>query len=399
LGLWSSAFSLAQVRADTPACERRIHFNNAGSALPPLVVQHAVRDHLELEASLGGYEAADRAASSIEATYAHIAEMLGGHPSEIALFESATRAWEGALRSIPFERGQRILVSKAEYGSNYIALLHAARTFGLRLEPVPNDEHGALDVDALGTMVGDDVALIAVTHVPVNEGLVNPAAAIGHIARAHGILYLLDACQSAGHLPLDVETLGCDFLTACGRKYLRGPRGTGFLWVRGESMRRLEPSALDLYSGRLTSDACYQVRPGARRLEPWECHVAGRIGLGVAVKYALSLGIAATYAHTQALAAHLRAQLALIPRVRVRDRGWDLCGIASFTVDGVAGPRVQGYLAEKNVNVRVIGSEGAVLNMTERDLPEIVRASVHYYNTAEEVDTVCGALRDLVRAE
>jgi selenocysteine lyase/cysteine desulfurase len=383
---------LLRVRADTPGASRLIHFNNAGAALPPALVLDAVLGHLRLEAEIGGYEAEDRAAATIERTYAAIAALINAAPDEIALIENATRAWDMAFYGLGLGPGDRVLTGTNEYASNVLAFLHV----GAEVVVVPDDDAGQVDVDALERLADERVKLIALTHVPTNGGLVNPAEAVGRIARARGIPFLLDACQSAGQLALDVERLHCDMLSATGRKYLRGPRGTGFLYVRRAMLERLRPPMIDLHAAAWTAPDRYELRPDARRFENWESYVAGRIGLGVAVDYALALGLEAIEARVTGLAETLRSGLAAIGGVRVRDRGTRRCGIVSFTTPGDDPQGLQRALRARGVNTTVSSVASTRFDMERRGLARVNRASVHYYNTEEEIDRFCRLLAELI---
>jgi len=386
------AFDLERARRDTPGCARVVHFNNAGAALPPTPVTEAVLRHLTLEAEIGGYEAAARARDAIDHVYDAVARLLHCRPDEVAIVENATRAWDMAFYSLRFEKGDRILTAKAEYASNFIAFLQVARRTGALVEVIPDDAHGQVSVKALQDMLNARVKLVAITHVPTNGGLVNPAAAIGRVARAAGVPYLLDACQSAGQMPLDVNELGCDMLSATGRKYLRGPRGTGFLYVRRGLVESLEPPLLDLHAATLVAHDRYEIRPDARRFENWESYVAGKIGLGVAVDYALGWGLDAIRDRVYALAAGLRARLGAVAGVTVRDVGAERCGIATFTKAGREPGTIKQTLLAQGINVHVSAAGDSRLEVESREQTGVVRASVHYYNSEDEIERLCAAL-------
>ncbi|YCK36591.1 aminotransferase class V-fold PLP-dependent enzyme [Actinomadura sp. ATCC 39365] len=384
---------MARARLDTPGCAEVVHLNNAGAALAPAPVLDAVIGHLRLEGRLGGYEAAAVAAPQVNAVYDAIARLIGCLPDEIAVVENATRAWDMAFYALRFGPGDRILTSRAEYASNVIAFLQVASRTGARVEVVDDDEHGQLSVRDLERRLAADVKLVAVTHVPTQSGLVNPAAEIGRLTRAAGVPFLLDACQSVGQLPVDVRQLGCDLLSATGRKFLRGPRGTGFLYVSKRLADTLEPPFLDLHAATWTGQDTYEIRSGARRFENWEANYAAKIGLGVAVDYALSWGVEAIAERVTALAARLRRRLGELPRVTVQDRGQRLCGIVTFTVDGESAADVHRRLSAAGINTSVSAVTSARYDLGERGLAAVVRASVHYYNTDEEVDALCAALQ------
>ncbi len=383
---------VARARADTPGCGDVVHLNNAGAALPTRVVLDTVIDHLELEARVGGYMASDLVAERSSAVYTSVAALVGASPDEIALVENATRAWDMVAYSLgaSFAPGDRVLTSQAEYASNVIALLQLGRRTGASVEVVPDDESGQLDVDALEDMLDERVRLVAMSWIPTQGGLVNPAAAVGAVTRAAGVPYLLDACQAAGHLPIDVDALGCDFLSATGRKYLRAPRGTGFLYVRHDWIDRLDPPFLDVHAAQWAPGDEVVVRADARRFESWERSVANQLGLGAAVEYALALGVDQIAARVIGLAASLREQLASVPGLTLHDRGVERCGIVTFTVDAVDPAELAAMLRAQHINISVSTIDFARYDFEARGLTAVARASVHYYNTDEELDAARG---------
>ncbi len=387
------------VRADTPGVAHVAHFNNCGSALMPRPVLDAMQAHLVREAEIGGYEAEDEAADALQAVYASLARLLGADAGEIALVENATRAWDMVVYGLRFEAGDRILTAQAEYASNYLAFLQLERRLGVRVTAVPDDAAGQLDVDALERMVDDRTRLIAVTHVPSGGGLVNPAAAIGRVARAHGVPFLLDACQSVGQMPVDVNELSVDILSATSRKFLRGPRGVGFLYVRRALAETLEPAMVDLRAATWVAPDRYALRPAARRFETFEGHVAGRLGLGVAVDYALDIGLKHIRRRVFGLADRLRAGLAALPGVTVRDTGALRCGIVTFTLDGHQPDAIRRRLGAERINVSTSTAATALLDFRARGLDAVVRAGVHYYNTEDEVERLLDALARLAHGD
>jgi len=392
------ALDIASLRAETPGVAARIHFNNAGAALMPAPVVDVMVDHLRREAEIGGYEAADEAEGRLDRVYESVARLLGAASDEIALTLNATVAWQMGFYSLPLRAGDRILTARAEYAANYVAFLQVAKRTGAMIEVIPDDADGVLDPAALERMIDKRVRLIAMTWVPTNGGLVNPAAAVGRIARAYDIPYLLDACQAVGQMPVDVDALGCDMLSAPGRKFLRGPRGTGFLYIRRALLQRLEPPLIDHFGAPWVAPDRYELRPDARRYETWENNYAARLGLGVAIDYALALGIDAIGERARALASRLRAALRSIPGVTVHDLGPDPAAIVTFSVRGMAAEEVKQALADARVNVTISDPASTLLDATARSLPNIVRASPHYYNTDEEVDQVAGQVERLAAA-
>jgi selenocysteine lyase/cysteine desulfurase len=384
---------LERARHETPGCQHVTHLNNAGASLMPDPVLRGVTDHLELEARIGGYEAAALREEAWHHTYDAIATLINCHRDEIAVVENATRAWDMGFYGLRFASGDRILTSATEYGSNYLAYLQTTQRTGASVEVVPSDECGEVSLDRLADMLDERVNLVAITHVPTNGGLVNPAEGVGEITREAGVPFLLDACQSVGQMPLDVERIGCDMLAATGRKFLRGPRGTGFLYARRELIGRIEPPFIDVRSAEWTGRDAYRWRSDARRFESWETNYATKIGLGAAVDYALEWGLGDIRDHDYSLAARLRARLRELPRVEVLDLGRDPCAIVTFTIAGTDPRAVARKLSERRINVSVSTIEDTRLDMEARGRESWVRASVHYFNTEHEIAELADAVQ------
>ncbi len=389
-------FDIDRARHETPGCADTIHFNNAGSSLMPQPVLDTTIAYLQLEAQSGGYEAAEQQQAQLQHAYEAAATLLNCAPNEIAFIENATRAWDMAFYSIPFKPGDRILTAMSEYASNYIAYLQITKRTGAIVEPIPDDEHGQISISALRAAIDERVKLISITHVPTSGGLVNPIAEIGKIARDAGILYLVDACQSVGQMPIDVQKIGCDMLSTTGRKYLRGPRGTGLLYVRQHILEKLEPPFLDLHAATWTAPDHYSMRSDARRFETWETNYAGKIGLATAIDYALGWGLDSIWRRIKTLSYQLRTGLAILPGVIIRDQGITQCGIVTFTVDGVDPATIKQHLANRHINTSVAVRSSTLLDLQARGIETMLRASIHYYNTEDEIALLCSSIAELL---
>jgi selenocysteine lyase/cysteine desulfurase len=382
------------MRAKTPGCWGNVmHLNNAGASLMPSPVLEAIKGHLDLESRIGGYEAAVEAADAIEGFYLHLAAMIGGHPDEIAFLDSATRAWLAVFHAMDWKPGDVVLTARSEYNANMVSFLHAQRRHGIELQLVPDAEDGTIDLVALAAMIGPRTRLICLSHMPTNDGLINPAAMVGQIAAAHGIPFLLDACQSAGQMPLDVSALGCTMLSATGRKYMRGPRGTGFLWVRRDWLDRLVPHALDIRSASWSGVNEYEIAADARRFELWEASIAGQIGLGSAARYALEVGIEPMWNRIRTLAEHLRSALSELNGITVHDRGTERSGIVTFSHAVLSSPEIVARLRSvHSINTSVSACQLTRFALISAGTTHMVRASIHAYNTVEELDALIEAL-------
>lgn len=385
-------FDIDRARKETPGCANVLHFNNAGAALIPAPVIEAVNGHFLLEITRGGYEAADLKSDDLQQFYTSASRLIHCQPSEIAYIENATRAWDMAFYSLTFKPGDKILTAIAEYASNYLPFLQIAKKTGATIEVIQNDASGQLSLADLEKKMDSSVKLIAITHIPTNGGLINPATEVGKIARAANVFYLLDATQSVGQMPIDVQAIGCDALCATGRKYLRGPRGTGFLFVSNRVLQSMDPPFIDLHAAHWKNRNDYELASDARRFETWETNYSNKLGLKAAIDYALSWGLESTWERVRFLGDRLRDKLRAIPGVKVHDLGERKCGIVTFTVHSLIPQEVRKKLQEQNINVSVSLAEYSRLDMDQRGLTALVRSSVHYYNTEEELDRFCEAV-------
>lgn len=387
---------IQQIRSRFPGTRHVNHLIASGAGLMSAEVTEAITDHLRLEQQIGGYEAHAAHADALNAVYSDVARLLNAEADEIALVENATVAWCQAFHSLPMKRGDRVITCEAEYAANYVSLLQRQRRDGIEIDVVPSTATGEIDLQALASLIGERTTLIAITWIPTNGGLVNPAAAVGRIARAHGITYLLDACQAVGQMPVDVQELQCDFLSATGRKFLCGPRGTGFLYVRKRRLPELEPIMIDHFAAPWTRRDQYTLRDDARRFETWENAYALRAGLGVAVRQALELGLDEIRRRAWALAGHTRRELATLPGCSLQDIGTQQCAIVSFSIDGVDPMEAVARLREQHINIGASSPDSTRLDAEARSLPVVLRMAPHYYNTEQEVEQAVAALKGLI---
>ncbi|MFE9425914.1 aminotransferase class V-fold PLP-dependent enzyme [Kitasatospora sp. NPDC006697] len=392
---------LAALRADTPGCEAVIHFNNAGAGLMPRPVVQAMLDHLQLEAAIGGYEASATRAAEVADFHASIAELLGTGPGNIAFAGSATHAYTKALSAIDFHPGDVILTTRNDFVSNQIAFLALRKRHGVEIVHAPDHPDGrGVDVDAMAALMRTHrPRLVAVTHVPTNSGLVQPVAEIGRRCRELDLLYLVDACQSVGQYPLDVEEIGCDLLTATCRKFLRGPRGSGFLYVSDRALAAgYEPLHIDMHGARWVAPGQYRPVDTAARFEEWEFPYATVLGCAAAVRYALRVGLEPVARRTPALAARLRGQLAAVPGIRTLDGGPAPAALVTFTIEGWEAGPFKAAMDARGINSALSYREFAQFDFADKAVEWCLRLSPHYYNTEDEVDAVAAAVAELARS-
>lgn len=388
-----NALQIQEFRKETDGTKHVIHLNNAGASLPPNVVRDEVVNYLNEEALLGGYELNRKYAHELAQTYDELSKLIGAAPSEIALVENATVAWRSAFYAVNWKEGDEVICNVSDYASNYLSYLHHPAKPVIKV--LPNNVNGDERVDLLADMITEKTKLVSITHMPTNSGHVAPVESIGKVCKEKGVLFLLDACQSLGQYPIDVSKIQCDMLSATGRKYLRGPRGTGFLYVSRKVLDKVDPIMIDLHAAEWTGEYSYSIRNDARKFENWEGNRANQMGLKTAAAYASSVGLTMIWEQVQNLADYTRESFAQLGHVHCHDQGSGLSGIVSFTVDKHPAAELVQKLWEQGINLSWNGRSNTYLDMTAKRIEEIVRCSVHYYNTKEEIDQLVNALKKM----
>lgn len=390
--------SVRRWRRDTPGAEVRIHLNNAGASLMPRPVLEAMQRHLDLEAQIGGYEAADEVADRVRETYALTGRLIGAGPENVAIVENATVAVSQALSAFEFQRGDVLVTTWSDYTSNQLMYLSLARRLGIEVLRADDLPEGGVDPDSVRRLVAHPrCRLVSLTWIPTNSGLVQAAEEVGEICEAAGVPYLIDACQAVGQLPIDVRRLRCDYLAATARKFLRGPRGLGFLYVSDRATARGDyPLFVDMRGAGLVDPEKFVLSAGARRFENWEYSYALVLGLGEAARYALDAGVEITGARTQELAAEVRERVGALPGVRLADRGSRLCAIITAEIAGRKAEDLVRRLRQAGINTSAAQLGDGPRNAPEAGAISILRISPHYFNTREEIAGAVSALEEIL---
>lgn len=378
---------------DTPGCAEWNHLNNAGSALPPRSVTAAMVDYLQAESRRGGYELARERHHTISQYYSTLGAFLKLPANHVAYTYSATHAYARALSCIPFETGDVILTSTNDYVSNQLAFMSLKKRWGVNYVRVADQPTGGIDLEDLEDKIRTlHPRLVSVTHVPTNSGLIQEVTGVGQLCQTYGIWYLLDACQSVGQMPLDFPAMGCDFLCGTFRKFLRGPRGAGFLAVSERVLKSaLTPLFVDLQGADWDSLDGFTIKPSAARFEEWESNYATVVGATACLDYASKVGLSLIQERSFGLAAMLRQKASELPGVRILDHGAALSAIVTITLP--SGPDgLIAHLQAERINASLAPYTAAFMDMRRKQADWLLRLSPHYYNSEEEIEQVVEVL-------
>ncbi len=393
------ADTVTRLRRDTPGVSGVVHLNNAGAALPSVQTLDAQIAHLRVEASVGGYEAKNAASEALAAVRTSAARLMNASPDEIAIPTSDTAGWAKVFWGFAFGGGfadrRRVVIDRIFYNSHYLSLLQAKKQFGIEIVVAPSDPSGRVDVDRFAALLDERVALVSMTMAPTHSGIVNPVALVGAHTKTAGVPYFVDGCQALGQLVVDVEAIGCDALTGTGRKWLRGPRGTGLLYVRRSIQDRCDPPGIDGTSAVWESASSYSLASGAARFEEFETSSAGQLGLGVAIDQALALGPDVISERVQYLANRLRSELARRERVTVQETAGVCSGIVTFLVEGVTPAEIVAAASREGINMNASSAPWARLDLEARGVTGVARVAPHVYNTEDELDRLLAVIDTL----
>lgn len=376
----------------------KIFLNNAGSSLMPQVVLDSMINYLHQEEQFGGYEVANRNAELLEQFYDETAKLINCKSSNIAFATSATDAYAKALSSIVFKEGDVIITTVDDYISNQIVFISLQKKLNVKVIRTKNLSDNELDLVDLEHLIKEHrPKLVAVTHIPTNSGLIQNVESVGKICRQYDVLYLVDACQSVGQLVVDVEKIGCDFLTATGRKFMRGPRGTGFLYVSDKILEQnYAPLLLDMRGANWSEFDDYELFKTAKRFEHWEISYASLLGLMEATKYANAVGMKEIENYNRKLSEKLRQNLKN-NGFNIWDWGNNLSSIVTFSGPDGDLENIQKVLKENNVFFSVTYKNSALIDFTNKNINGIVRLSPHYFNTVDEIEKVSEILKNSLK--
>jgi cysteine desulfurase / selenocysteine lyase len=387
---------ILKVRKDTLFCENKIFLSSAGCSLPPKSMFEKMHTYNKLEEEYGGYPVEAFQSTERNSFYSEMATLLNCRAENISFQYSATEGFSRALSAIPFQKNEVILTTDDDYISNYMAFISLRKRIGIKIVRCKNTGLGELDlIDFENKLVNEKPALVAITHVPTNSGLVQPVAEVGALCKKHDTLYLLDSCQAVGQLVVDVQEIGCDFLNGTGRKFLRGPRTSGFLYVSDKALNMgLEPLYIDRRGAEWTDDEEYTSVDTALRFEPKEVGVE-IIGLAEAINYCNNIGIKNIENYNNIIVKKLRENLLQIPNIQLLDKGSVVSAIVTFTVKNKSLEYVENLLKSNEIYYSVSYKNYALIDFYKKNVDWAIRFSPHYFNTIDEMDEVSAILKGI----
>ncbi len=396
------------IREDFPILHQEVHgrpliyFDNAASSQKPRAVIEALRhyyEHDNANVHRGLHALSTRATEAYESARAKVAHYLGAASVDEIIFTRGTteginlvaQAWGGKF----LRPGDVILLTEMEHHSNLVPWQMLAERSGARLRFVPVREDGTLALDQLPALLTPEVKLFAFTHISNSLGTINPVAELCRAARAAGAVTLVDAAQSAGHLPIDVREMDCDFLALSGHK-MCGPTGIGVLYGRAELLEAMSPWH---GGGEMIVSVSYEkstFKNAPHKFEAGTPNIAGAVGLGAAIDYLENIGRGAIFAHDAQLAQYAMRRLEELPGVRVLGPRASRGGLVGFVMEAAHPHDLTTYADQHGLALRG-GHHCNQPLMKKFGLPGTTRASFYFYNTTSEIDRMIEILASAAR--
>lgn len=376
------------------------YFNNCGAGLMSPQTLNVIENHLRREIAVGAYRAAQESRIPMEEFYGRVARLLNAaSPNDVAFMDSASRAWNMALYGAELRPGDRVLTLSSEFGTNVLTLFHRARQVGASVEVIQCDAEGHFAMDDFAAAIAKGARMVAISHVVAHASIVNPVHEIGQLTNRYGAIYLVDGCQGVGQISVDVEAIQCDAYTGTGRKWLRGPRGTGFLYVKSSAPFRtphIDLSAADLVIGKDGQVVGVEVRTDARQFELWERSVAGMLGLSSAIGEYLAMQPGYVTDRIQTQADRLRAVVSDNPHLRLLGRRQSESGVIGFYLTE---PKREGVVRENieraGLGISTMSSWDCPLHFPQNGATTIFRLAPHYYTDESSMIAACEVLSQL----
>lgn len=375
-----------------------IKFNSAGSSSLDSYILTKMFDYFSLENKLGGYEAFEVEKKKIERFYLNVAKLINCRATEVSFSFSSTLAWNQVFNSIPLSKKENIVIFENEYSSNHISILKRKNAFN-DLRIVKTNKYGSIDFEDLEKKIDLKTKVLHVTHIASQCGNEFPIDAIGKVLKRKNpnSIYFIDACQSAGQKEINVKKLRCDILVASGRKYLMGPRGTAFLYVKSSLKKKLQSSILDMTSTRIKYTDNLVMNKNYRFLETFEHSPALKLGFSLAIRNTLNIGVKNINKRLIKLSKYLRLKLNENNKIYFYENANFLSGINTIDFKGYSNNEVFNYLKKNKIYANLTTSNVSYLYFKKIKKKELLRVSFNYYNTKNEIDKFAILVNNYVR--
>ncbi len=370
-----------------------INFNNAGSSRPFSGVNSAISNFLEIEERYGGYFATEKHKKKLNSFYNNLSRLINCRNEEISFSSSTTLAWNIFFNSFEISKNQNIIIFENEYGSNLIYY----RKQNLNLKIVKINSNGKVCFKDLKKKIDKNTKIVCLCHVASQCGERMEAEKIGKLIHSinPNILFVVDACQSIGQIEVDVKKIDCDVLVGSGRKYLRGPRGTGFIFIKNSIRKNLQPLILDLRNTKLTKKGLKVSK--ANIFENFEYSPALKIGLSKAIEKINLFGIKKIEFDIAKKSKYLRKKLEYFNDISFFENKECLTGINTLRIRGYSTYQLYQYLLSKKILTSISSYSSSSLYFKKKLVNDVLRISLHQYNTFNEINYLIKCLIDLIK--